>query len=176
MSGNNSNPDITVTMDTLSKDLQRKQLAVQDAMEELTEEDVDNVTVHTVERDLDRILERRDEFRNAVRDMLIDYGDHLEVPAQTTWKTAIASLNSEVKRHAKKIRTKAHSVLPPSSAMTEFERAQLDLQQKQLDLMHKFEFVGSCCDVSFELWNSAELGGNVEVPTLGSADDCHDGT
>ena len=94
MSGNNSNPDITVTMDTLSRDLQRKQLAVQDAMEELTEEDVDNVTVHTVERDLDRILERRDEFRNAVRDMLIDYGDHLEVPAQTTWKTAIASLNS----------------------------------------------------------------------------------
>ena len=38
------------------------------------------------------------------------------------------------------------------------------------------KFVGSSCDVSFELRYSAELGGNVDVPTLGSAVDCPDGT
>ena len=37
-------------------------------------------------------------------------------------------------------------------------------------------FVGISCDVSFELLYSAELGGNADVPTLGSAVGCHDGT
>ena len=35
-------------------------------------------------------------------------------------------------------------------------------------------FVGGSCEVSFELLNSAELGGNVDVPTLGSAVGSHD--
>ena len=87
-------------------------------MEELLEEDIDNTTVHNVERDLDRILEKRDEFRNKVREFLLDYSDNLDPPAQNTWKSAIANLNSEVKNHAKKIRAKAYAVLPPSQPMS----------------------------------------------------------
>ena len=35
-------------------------------------------------------------------------------------------------------------------------------------------FAGGSCEVSFELVNSAELGGNVDDPTLGSAVGSHD--
>lgn len=112
--------DITEVMEQISRELKTKQLAVQDAIEELLEEDIDNTTVHNVERDLDRILEKRDEFRNKVREFLLDYGDHLDPPAQSTWKNAITTLNSEVKNNAKKIRAKAYAVLPPSQHMLSF--------------------------------------------------------
>ena len=127
--------DVTEVMDRLSRDLRRKQQSVQDAIEELTEDDVDTVSVYTVDRDLDRILQKRDDFRNGVRDFLEDYNEHLEIAAQNTWKAAISTLNTEVKNHAKNIRTKAHSICPPSKPMSEFERAQLDIQQRQLDIM-----------------------------------------
>ena len=49
-------------------------------MDDLGEEDVDPARVPTVERDLDRILDKRDDFRSEVRNFLEDYSDHLETP------------------------------------------------------------------------------------------------
>ena len=43
----------------------------------MTEDDIDVATVPTVERDLDRILEKGDEFRTGVRNLILDYSDHL---------------------------------------------------------------------------------------------------
>ena len=64
-----------------------------------------------------------------------DYSDHLETPAQTTWRDSIATINNEVKVHAKKIRARVHAVCPPPRALTEFEKQQLEIQMRQLAIM-----------------------------------------
>ena len=88
-----------------------------------------------MERDLDRIIEKRNVFRSGVREYLEEYSSHLETSAQTTWNDSISNINSLVKAHAKKIRAKAHQVSPPLQPLTEFEKAQLDIQMRQLNLM-----------------------------------------
>ena len=56
----NSEVDTTATMDAVARDLRGKQQDVKDAMEDLTEDDIDAARVATVERDIDRILDKRD--------------------------------------------------------------------------------------------------------------------
>ena len=73
-------------------------------MDDLTEDDIDAARVSTVDRDLDRILEKRHEFRSGVREYLEEYNAHLEASAQIAWKDSIINMNTIVKAHAKKIR------------------------------------------------------------------------
>ena len=129
-----SSAAITAAMELVSRDLRRKQQGVQDDIEEFTEDDIDLARIPTVERDLDRILEKRNEFRNGVRDFLEDYGEHIETSAQATWRNSITALNAAVKTHAKKIKAKVHEICPPKP-LTQFEEAQLDLQARQLALL-----------------------------------------
>ena len=82
-------------------------------MDDLTEDDIDAARVSTVDRDLDRILEKRHEFRSGVREYLEEFNAHLEISAQNTWKDSIINMNTIVKAHAKKIRAKVHLVSPP---------------------------------------------------------------
>ena len=135
MSAGGDSADITASIDRISRDLRRKQQSVKDSIEYLNVEDIIVSRVPIVERDLDRILEKRDEFRNSVRDFLEDHGEHLETTAQTTWRTSITSLNNEVKSHARQIRNKVAEVCPPIRPLSEFEKAQLEIQMKQLNLM-----------------------------------------
>ena len=44
-------------------------------------------------------------------------------------------MNTIVKAHAKKVRAKVHQVSPPLQPITEFEKAQLVIQMRQLHLM-----------------------------------------
>ena len=87
-------------------------------IEDLEENDIDAARVPTVERDLDRILEKRDEFRTEVRNFIEDFNDTLDSSAQSTWRDCIKTMNSEVKAHAKRIRAKVHQVCPPLQPLT----------------------------------------------------------
>jgi hypothetical protein len=100
-------------MDRISRDLRRKQQEVKDDMDDLTEDDIDEERVSTVERDLARILEKRHAFRIGVREYLEEYNAHLEASAQNTCKDSIINMNTIVKADAKKIRAKVHQVSPP---------------------------------------------------------------
>ena len=99
-----SGKEVTASMDRISRDLRRKQQEVKDDMDDLTEDDIDAARVSTVDRDLDRILEKRHEFRSGVREYLEEYNAHLEASAQIAWKDSIINMNTIVKAHAKKIR------------------------------------------------------------------------
>ena len=127
--------DDTMEMDRTSKELRRKQQIVRDYIGDFEEDDVELMRVPTVERDLDRILEKRDDFRSCVREFLEDYSEQLDTSAQNTWKDCITNINNEVKVHAKKIRAKVHEVCPPAIPLTEFEKQQLEIQMKQLALL-----------------------------------------
>ena len=62
-----------------------------------------------------------------------DYGEHLEILAVASWKNLLASVNSHVKEHAKKIRAKVHEIAPQRQ-MSEFEMEQLLIQTELLEL------------------------------------------
>ena len=104
--------EVTASMDRISRDLRRKQQEVKDYMDDLTEDDNDAARVSTVERDLARSLEKRHEFMSGVREYLEEYNAHLEASAQNAWQDSIININTFVKAHAKKIRTKVQQVSP----------------------------------------------------------------
>ena len=125
----------TVTMENLSRELRKNLQLVKHHISDFEEDDVDEIRVPTVERDLKEIQEEKDNFRSSVEDFLEDYNDQLDTPAQATWRNSVTVLNQEVKAHAKKIRAKVYQVCPPIKPLTMFEKAQLEIQTKQLDLM-----------------------------------------
>ena len=95
------------------------------------------MTVHTVENDLMQIRKERDDYRSSVDDFLDSYSDQLDQAAKTSWSDAVKTLNKEVKDHAKTIRAKVLEVCPPPppQSMSAYEKAQLELHQKQIDLL-----------------------------------------
>ena len=131
----NSSGEATVIMDTTSRDLRKKLQLVRNHIGDFLEDDVDEIRVPIVERDLKEIQEERDEFRSSVEDFLEDYADQLETAAQTSWRDSVAAINLEVKAHAKKIRAKVNQVCPQIRPLSMFEKTQLDIQMRQLSLM-----------------------------------------
>ena len=124
-----------VIMEAATRELRRKLQLVKNHISDLVEEDVDSIRIQTVDRDLEKIQEERDNYRSSVEDLLEDFAEELDTAARTTWHDSIASLNRDVKEHARKIRTKVNEVFPPMRPLTEFEKAQLEIQMQQLQLM-----------------------------------------
>ena len=130
-----SKKEKSVSMDAASRDLRRKLQLVKDHIGDLVEEDIDELLVPTVEGDLERIQRERDEYRSGVQDFVEDFADALDTAAQTTWQDSITSLNRQVKEHARRIRAKVKEICPPLKPLSEFEKTQLEIQMKQLQIM-----------------------------------------
>ena len=122
-------------MEVTSRELRRKLQLVKNHISDLEEEDIDDIRVPTVEGDLKEIQRERDEYRSGVEDFLEDFSDEIDTAAKVTWQNSISSLNKEVKDHARRIRVKVNEVCPPMRPLSEFEKTQLEIQMKQLQLL-----------------------------------------
>ena len=129
--------DVNSEVERQSQTLRRKRECIVDMMTELTEDDIDAVSLLTVENDLNKIQDKKDQFKVEVRNFLEEYNEQLDTQTVTSWNNSINTLSNDVKTHARKIRTKVHSLLPLVVPLTAYEKAQLDLQEQQIALMQQ---------------------------------------
>ena len=129
------NTNKSENMEAALRDLKRKLQLVKNHISDLEEDDIDDIQVPTVEGDLKEIQRERDDYRSGVEDLLEDFSDELDNAAKGSWQASVSSLNKEVKDHAKKIRAKVNEVCPPMRPLSEFEKTQLEIQMKQLQLL-----------------------------------------
>ena len=74
--------DVNSEVERQSQTLRRKRECIVDMMTELTEDDIDAISLLTVESDLKNIQDKKDEFKVEVRNFLEDYNEHLDAPTQ----------------------------------------------------------------------------------------------
>ena len=129
------NTNKSENMEAASRDLRRKLQLVKNHISDLEEGDIDDIQVPTVEGDLKEIQRERDDYRSGVEDFLEDFSNELDTAAKASWQASVTSLNKEVKDHAKKIRAKVNEVCPPMRPLSEFEKTQLEIQMRQLQLL-----------------------------------------
>ena len=89
--------------------------------------------------ELCEVGEARDSYRDSVRKFLSDFAGELTTPEVTQWNADLKSLVDLVKANKFAILAKVNQLMPPAVPMTEFEKASIDLQQKQFALQQQAE-------------------------------------
>ena len=91
----------------------------------------------SMDSELDKINQAKNQYRNSVRDLLVKFKDDLSSSEQEQLSLEMENLVKTVNTHKFSVLAKVNDLVPASHPMSEFEKASMNLQKKQLELQQK---------------------------------------
>ena len=112
-------------------------MKVRDLCDDLDPNLISEHSAPSMNRELDKISDAKDSYRQAVRNYLTNFSDHISLPEKAQWEADLASTLKLVKEHKFKVLEKVNILNPPAPSMTEFEKETIELQKKQLSIQEQ---------------------------------------